>query len=111
MRTAWRRGSPGLARALPGRSKILFNNYCYHGSVDESLIVIGPDGEAMSREGNVGAPGDVTATSRVVEFNDLDGTERQLAHGDVAAMVMEPALPHIGIVLPVDGYLDGVGEL
>ena len=100
-----------LARAVTGRSKILFNNYCYHGSVDESLIVIGPDGEAMSREGNVGAPGDVTATSRVVEFNDLDGTERQLAHGDVAAMLMEPALTNIGIVLPVDGYLDGVREL
>jgi glutamate-1-semialdehyde 2,1-aminomutase len=100
-----------LARAVTGRPKILFNNYCYHGSVDESLIVIGPNGEGVSRAGNVGAPVDVTATSRVVEYNDLDGLERQLAHRDVAAVLMEPALTNIGIVLPADGYLSGVREL
>src|SRR5450631_1078046 len=100
-----------LARALTGRSKILFNSYCYHGSVDESLIVVGPDGEGMSRPGNVGEPVDVTLTSRVAEFNDLEGLERQLAHGDVAAVLMEPALTNIGIVLPEPGYLDGVREI
>ena len=56
-----------------------------------------------SREGNVGAPYDVTQTSRVAEFNDLDGLERELAHGDVAAVLMEPALTNIGIVLPRAG--------
>jgi len=100
-----------LARALTGRPRIAFNSYCYHGSVDESLIVVGPDGEGMSRPGNVGEPVDVTLTSRVSEFNDLDGLERQLAHDDVAAMLMEPALTNIGIVLPEPGYLDGVREL
>jgi glutamate-1-semialdehyde 2,1-aminomutase len=100
-----------LARAVTDRPKILFHNYCYHGSVDESLIVIGPDGEGTSRGGNVGAPVDVTATSRVVEYNDLEGLERQLSHRDVAAMLMEPALTNIGIVLPADGYLSGVREL
>jgi glutamate-1-semialdehyde 2,1-aminomutase len=100
-----------LARALTGRPKILFNSYCYHGSVDESLIVVGPDGEGMSRPGNVGEPVDVTLTSRVAEFNDLEGLERQLAHGDVAAVLMEPALTNIGIVLPEPGYLEGVREL
>jgi glutamate-1-semialdehyde 2,1-aminomutase len=87
------------------------NSYCYHGSVDESLIVIGADGRPRSREGNVGAPCDVTLTSRVAEFNDLDGLDRELAHGDVAAVLMEPALTNIGIVLPEPGYLDGVREL
>ncbi|HVU93529.1 MAG TPA: transaminase [Jatrophihabitans sp.] len=100
-----------LVRALTGRPKILFHSYCYHGSVDESLIVVGPDGEGTAREGNVGAPVDVTQTSRVAEFNDLDGLERQLAHGDVAAVLMEPALTNIGIVLPEPGYLEGVRAL
>jgi glutamate-1-semialdehyde 2,1-aminomutase len=100
-----------LARAITGRPKILFNNFCYHGSVDESLIVIGPDGEGVSRPGNVGAPFDVTETSRVVEYNDLDGMERELSHNDVAAVLMEPALTNIGIVLPEEGYLEGVREL
>ncbi|WP_229073505.1 transaminase [Actinoplanes sp. DH11] len=100
-----------LLRAVTGRPKILVNSYCYHGSVDESLIVVGPDGRGVSREGNVGAPVDVTLTSRVAEFNDLAGLERELAHGDVAAVLMEPALTNIGIVLPEDGYLAGVREL
>jgi glutamate-1-semialdehyde 2,1-aminomutase len=99
-----------LARALTGRGKILFHSYCYHGSVDESLIVLA-DGRPASREGNVGAPYDVLATSRVVEFNDLGGLEKELAHRDVAAVLIEPALTNIGIVLPEPGYLDGVREL
>jgi len=100
-----------LVRALTGRNKILFHSYCYHGSVDESLIVVGPDGRGTAREGNVGAPVDVTQTSRVAEFNDLAALERELADGDVAAVLMEPALTNIGIVLPEDGYLAGVREL
>ncbi|MEU3536203.1 transaminase [Streptomyces murinus] len=100
-----------LARAVTGRPKILFNSYCYHGSVDESLIVAGPDGEGSARPGNVGAPCEVTLTSRVAEFNDLAALERELAHGDVAAVLMEPALTNIGIVLPEPGYLAGVREL
>ncbi|MEV7892502.1 aminotransferase class III-fold pyridoxal phosphate-dependent enzyme, partial [Streptomyces sp. NPDC088357] len=87
------------------------NSYSYHGSVDESLIVVGPDGHGVARPGNVGAPCDVTLTSRVAEFNDLEQLERELAHGDVAAVLMEPALTNIGIVLPEPGYLEGVRAL
>jgi glutamate-1-semialdehyde 2,1-aminomutase len=102
-----------LVRAITGRPKILVNSYCYHGSVDETLIVASdvPERGGESREGNVGAPVDVTTTSRAAEFNDLDGLERQLAHHDVAAILMEPAHTNIGIVLPDPGYLDGVAEL
>ncbi|MFM6963305.1 MAG: aminotransferase class III-fold pyridoxal phosphate-dependent enzyme, partial [Micrococcales bacterium] len=99
-----------LVRAITGKPKILFNAY-NHGSVDEALIVVGPDGEGMSRPGNVGSPVDVTETSRVAEFNDLEGLERQLRNGDVAAVLMEPAMTNIGIVLPEPGYLAGVREL
>jgi glutamate-1-semialdehyde 2,1-aminomutase len=100
-----------LVRALTDRPKILFHSYCYHGSVDESLIVAGPDGDGISRPGNVGAPTDVTQTSRVAEFNDIEGLERQLAHGDVAAVLIEPALTNIGIVLPEPGYHEAVRRL
>ena len=100
-----------LARLLTGRPKILVNAYCYHGSVDESIAVIGPDGRAVPRPGNVGAPVDVALTTRVAEFNDVDGLARELAHEDVAAVLMEPALTNIGIVLPEPGYLDAVRRL
>ncbi|MFG1923728.1 transaminase [Cryptosporangium sp. NPDC048952] len=100
-----------LARAITGRPKILVNSYCYHGSVDESLIVVGADGRPEIREGNVGAPVDTRVTSRVAEYNDLEGLETELANGDVAAVLMEPALTNIGIVLPEPGYLERVREI
>ena len=99
-----------LARLVTGRPKILVFNYCYHGTVDESFITLDADG-AASREGNVGAPVDPAVTTRVVEFNDLDALDRELANGDVACVLMEPALTNIGIVLPAPGYLAGVREL
>ncbi len=99
-----------LARHLTQRPKILVFSYCYHGSVDETFIVAAPGG-AREREGNVGAPVDPRETTRVVEFNDTDALEEALEHGDVAAVLMEPALTNIGIVLPEPGYLAAVREL
>src|SRR5262245_49607323 len=99
-----------LARQLTRRPKILVFSYCYHGSVDETFIVAGPDGP-RARAGNVGAPVDPLLTTRVTEFNDLPGLERELAARDVAAVLMEPALTNIGIVLPEADYLDAVREL
>ena len=50
-------------------------------------------------------------TTRVAEFNDLSNVEAQLAHGDVAAILAEPALTNIGIVLPQAGFLEGLRAL
>jgi glutamate-1-semialdehyde 2,1-aminomutase len=94
-----------LARLITGRPKVLVFSYCYHGTVDESFVVVGPDGGAMSRPGNVGPAVDPAATTRVVEWNDRAALERELAHGDVAAVLAEPALTNIGIVLPEPGFL------
>ena len=94
-----------LARLVTGRPKVLVFSYCYHGTVDESFVIVGPDGQAMSRPGNVGPAVDPSATTRVVEWNDLAALERELAHGDVAAVLAEPALTNIGIVLPDPGFL------
>jgi glutamate-1-semialdehyde 2,1-aminomutase len=94
-----------LARLITGRPKVLVFSYCYHGTVDESFVVVGPDGQAISRAGNVGPAVDPVATTRVVEWNDPAALERELAHGDVAAVLAEPALTNIGIVLPEPGFL------
>lgn len=100
-----------LARLVTGRPRLLVFSYCYHGSVDETFVVIGPDGTPISRPGNVAPAVDPTTTTRVAEWNDLAAVERELAHGDVAAILTEPALTNIGIVLPEPGFLDGLREL
>jgi glutamate-1-semialdehyde 2,1-aminomutase len=96
-----------MARALTGRPKILVFNYCYHGTVDETVISI-EDGVAQARPGNVGPAVDPTVTTKVVEFNDVDGLREALAAGDVAAVLAEPALTNIGIVLPDAGFHDAL---
>ncbi|HET8975763.1 MAG TPA: aspartate aminotransferase family protein [Solirubrobacterales bacterium] len=100
-----------MARQITGRNRILVFSYCYHGTVDESFIVIGPDGLPVSRDGNVGPPVDPRITTEVVEFNDTAALERALGRRDVACVLAEPALTNIGIVLPDPGFHRRLREL
>jgi len=99
-----------LAREATGRQKVIVHNWCYHGSVDETFAILAGGGIA-TRPHNIGRPVDPSLTTRVVEINDLEGLERELAAGDVACCLFEPALTNIGIVLPDEGYHAGVREL
>ena len=100
-----------LARHITGRSKILVHEHCYHGSVDETFAVLDEDGGVRARRGLIGPQVDVAQTTRVVEFNDIDGLARALDDRDVAAVLIEPALTNVGIVLPEPGYHDAVRDL
>ncbi len=100
-----------LARHVTGRPRIVVHDWNYHGSVDETLATLGPDGRVVARRGNLGPPVEPADTTRVVPFNDVDAMARALDHGDVAVVVMEPALTNVGIVLPEPGYHDAVRRL
>ena len=100
-----------LARHITGRPKVLVFNWCYHGTVDETLAVLDAQGTVCRRPGVVGPTQPAADTTRVVEFNDLNGLERELAHGDVACVITEPALTNIGIILPDPGFHEAVREL
>jgi len=100
-----------MARQVTGRPKVLVFNYCYHGTVDETVISLDEHGEACSRAGNVGPAVDPAVTTKVVEFNDTDALEQALAPGDVACVLAEPALTNIGIVLPEPGFHDALRDI
>lgn len=100
-----------FARALTGRPRILVHDWCYHGTVDETLVIADARGETTSRPGAIGPQVDPAVTTRTVPFNDLDALDRVLSEGDVACFLMEPALTNIGIVLPDPGYHQGVREI
>ena len=99
------------ARLITKKSKIIVIDRCYHGSVDETFATLDASGKTVSREGNIGAPVELDKTTRVVPFNDLDAMEKALQQNDVAAILMEPAMTNVGIVLPLDGYLKAVEKL
>jgi glutamate-1-semialdehyde 2,1-aminomutase len=93
-----------VARALTGRPKVLVFNHCYHGTVDESLASLDDRQAVVNRTWNLGPPTPVAETTRVVEFNDVSGLQQELAHGDVACVITEPALTNVGIVLPQPSF-------
>jgi len=93
-----------LARSLTGKDKVVVMNWCYHGTVDETFAVLDADGNVVPRPGSSGAVVHPSLTTRVVEFNDIDALRAALRHGDVAAVLTEPALTNIGIVLPDANY-------
>jgi glutamate-1-semialdehyde 2,1-aminomutase len=99
-----------LARLVTGRPKVLVFNWCYHGTVDETFATLAGDA-VVDREGNLGPPVPLDETTRVVEWNDVDALERELAHGDVACVLTEPALTNIGIVPPEPGFHDALRSL
>jgi glutamate-1-semialdehyde 2,1-aminomutase len=99
------------ARHLTGRPKIVVIDYCYHGTVDETFAVLDAEGRTVARRGTIGPPVPPGVTTIVVPFNDLPAMERALATGEVAAVLLEPAMTNIGIVLPDPGYHDGLREL
>ncbi len=99
-----------FCRHLTGRPRIAVMDWCYHGTVDETLAVL--EGDAVvPRPGAMGPQVDVALTTAVVPFNDLEALDRRLAQGDVACLLMEPALTNIGIVLPEEGYSEAVREI
>lgn len=99
------------ARQVTGRRKIVVHDYCYHGSVDETFATLDERGAVVERRGTIGAPVPPSETTAVVPFNDVAALEAALKSGDIAAMLIEPALTNIGIVLPADGYHEAVREL
>jgi glutamate-1-semialdehyde 2,1-aminomutase len=97
-------------RGITKRDKVLVFHGCYHGSCDDTFVRL-KDGKPVHRPGLIGQVYDLTAHTKVVEFNDLDALEAALKDRDVACVITEPALTNIGMVLPQPGYLEALREL
>lgn len=93
-----------FARCATGRSRIIHALGSYHGSTFGALSVTG---HPMWREGFGPLLGDV----HPVAFNDPESLERELAKGQVAAVILEPIQVGAGIILPSDDYLPTVQSL
>jgi len=125
----WRFGNSGtestldavrLARAYTGRDVLFKIEGSYHGHHDALMVSvappadkIGPYDDPVSVPQTLGLPADYVKLTRVVPFNDLEALERTLNRykGQVAGMIVEPAMMNAGFVLPEEGYLQGVKDL
>ncbi|MGD9981912.1 MAG: aspartate aminotransferase family protein [Hyphomonadaceae bacterium] len=87
------------ARAVTGKPVIVVFDGCYHGMVEDCFVEL-REGETEADPGLIGQMFDMTRTTRAVPFNDLGALEAALAHGDVAAVLAEPAMTNCGMILP-----------
>ena len=99
-----------VARAVTGRAKVLVFNGCYHGTIDDAMVVR-TDGKTVNRPGLVGQVNDLSQTAVSCEFNDLAMVEEALAQGDIAAILTEPVMTNSCMVLPDAGFHEGLREL
>ena len=98
------------ARAVTGRKKVLVFDGCYHGTVDDTMLDM-IDEKVINRQSLLGQVQDLTLHSVAVPFNDLAAVERELAKGNIAAILTEPALTNCGMVLPNDGFIEALRTL
>ncbi|HUX83581.1 MAG TPA: transaminase, partial [Halothiobacillus sp.] len=92
------------ARAVTGRTKVLVFDGCYHGTVDDTLVDV-VDGQTVSRASLLGQTVDLGLHTVAVDFNDLAAVERELATGEIACLLTEPALTNCGMVPPLPGFI------
>lgn len=102
-----------LARAATGRNKILKFAGCYHGHADMLLVQAGSGVATLGLPDSPGVPKGATEDTLVVPFNDLDAVREVFdAEGQgIAAVIVEPVAGNMGMVPPVDGFLQGLREV
>ncbi len=98
------------ARAVTGRKKLLVFDGCYHGTVDDTMVDV-ENGRTMSRASLLGQIVDLGQHTIAVDFNDLAAIERELAKGEIACVLTEPALTNCGMVPAQPGFIAGLREL
>jgi glutamate-1-semialdehyde 2,1-aminomutase len=109
-----------IARGFTGRERLIKIEASYHGHHDALMVSVEPPRDLMgapdapaSVPQSEGIPAAIVELTTVVPFNDLPALERAFAsHRDeVAAVIVEPVMMNVGIVLPDAGYLAAIKEV
>ncbi|HXW16875.1 MAG TPA: glutamate-1-semialdehyde 2,1-aminomutase [Candidatus Acidoferrales bacterium] len=109
-----------LARAATGRDRIVKMEGGYHGLHDSALVSVKPKANEVgdgnypnSVPGGEGVTKATLANTVVAQFNDLAGVERLFAKypGEIAAVIVEPIMMNVGILMPDAGYHQGLREI
>ena len=102
-----------LARAYTGRDKIIKFAGCYHGHADMLLVQAGSGVATLGLPDSPGVPKGATQDTLTAPFNDVDAVGGLFdAYGEqIAAVIVEPVAGNMGVVPPVEGFLQGLCDL
>ncbi len=102
-----------LARGYTKRNKIIKFAGCYHGHADSLLIAAGSGALTLGKPDSAGVPESIAKETIVLPFNDLSKVEEAFANygEDIAGIILEPFPANIGLIFPMDGYLQGLRDV
>jgi glutamate-1-semialdehyde-2,1-aminomutase len=102
-----------VARAFTNREKIVKFAGCYHGHFDSFLIKAGSGATTFGTPDSPGVPKDLAARTLVAEFNDIGSVAGLFSNNmnEIAAVIVEPVVGNMGVVIPEDDFLKKLFEL
>ena len=102
-----------VARGATGRDYIIKFAGNYHGHADALLVAAGSGAMTTGVPSSAGVPATTAETTLVAQYNDLDSV-RELFEAkpeDIAAIILEPVVGNMGVVIPEAAFLEGLREL
>ncbi|MBP3342504.1 MAG: glutamate-1-semialdehyde 2,1-aminomutase [Peptococcaceae bacterium] len=102
-----------LARGYTGRNKIVKFEGCYHGHADHLLIKAGSGALTFGVPSSPGVPESIASETLTAQYNDIDSVKALFAQypDQIAAVIVEPIAGNMGLVLPKEGFLEGLREV
>jgi len=102
-----------VARGYTGRKKIIKFEGCFHGSHDNVLVKAGSGAATFGTPNSAGIPDDTTKNTIVLPYNDVAAVEEVFKRegNDIAAVIVEPVLANVGLILPKTDYLLNLRKL
>ena len=102
-----------VARGFTGRNKIIKFEGCYHGHGDSFLISAGSGAITLGVPDSPGVTQGVAQDTITVPYNNLEAVKQavEAAPGQIAAIIIEPVVGNMGLVVPVPGFLEGLREI
>ena len=102
-----------LARGFTGRDDLLKFDGCYHGAGDALLVKAGSGVETLGLPDSPGVPADLAKHTLTLPWNDLAAVERLFAErgSGIAAVITEPVVGNMGVLVPRDGFLQGLAAV
>lgn len=102
-----------LARGYTKREKIVKFIGCYHGHSDAMLVKAGSGAMTFGDPDSAGVTKGAASDTLLADYNDLESVEKLFASnkGEIACIIVEPVAANMGVVLPEEGFLQGLRKI